>query len=180
MQVSELIPPFDVLRWAKDSLAEPPIIEGSLMQTVEHNFFSLPLHLLQLAQNLSQSCDFIHGCVHAWGKNLRKWMECRYHRHNRKHFLGMYTHHATLSFNITLVQIGVQEDVRKNLHGFGDVILENLGIVDSVFARGIRIEVAAHVFYLLFELLAAAIRSALHKTESRTIIIKHPYGEFEG
>jgi hypothetical protein len=54
--------------------------------------------------------------------------------------LGHFTkNNISLSFNSSLLQLGVEENVGKDLDCFADIVLEDLGKVDSLFARCIRV-----------------------------------------
>lgn len=86
----------------------------------------------------------------------------------------------TLALNGLGLELGVLEDVGEDVDGSGDVIVEGLGVVDGVLAlpihqlwfhpatvemactyRSVGVEVAAHVFYLEFQLLLCALLGAL-------------------
>jgi len=53
-----------------------------------------------------------------------------------------------LTLNSLVVQGRVLEDIREDLNRLGDIGLEGLGVVDSLLARGVGVQVSAHVLNL--------------------------------
>jgi hypothetical protein len=84
----------------------------------------------------------------------------------------------TLALDGLGLELGVLEDIREDVDGGGDIVVEGLGVVDGVLAlllyqypakshfscmtyRGVGIEVSAHVFYLELQLLLCALLGSL-------------------
>jgi len=68
-----------------------------------------------------------------------------------------------LALNFGLLQFRVLQDIRDDIHGLGDILPERLGIVDRLLARGVRIEVRAHVLHFELERLLGAPVGALER-----------------
>eukprot|EP00906_Rhabdomonas_costata_P027859 RCo039560 len=58
---------------------------------------------------------------------------------------------ATLGLHVGLGAAGVQEDVRQDVHGLRDVLLEALHVVAGVLPRGVGIEVGAHLLHAILD-----------------------------
>mmetsp|Transcript_18551 Transcript_18551/g.58118 ORF Transcript_18551/g.58118 Transcript_18551/m.58118 type:complete len:521 (-) Transcript_18551:9-1571(-) len=67
------------------------------------------------------------------------------------HFLHLAQDDAALKVEVRLVQRGVLQDVREDVHALPQVLLEALGIVDSLLPGGVGVQVSPHVLDLLLQ-----------------------------
>ena len=68
---------------------------------------------------------------------------------------------VTLPLNVPLREGRVEQHIREEVDGAWNILLEHLGVVDSLLARGVRVEVGAHVFNLHLKLNLAPLRRPL-------------------
>lgn len=69
--------------------------------------------------------------------------------------------HVALPLNRRLFELGVLENVGQDVDRLGDVLVERLGVVDGLLARGVGVEVGAEVLDLELELGLGARPGAL-------------------
>jgi hypothetical protein len=67
----------------------------------------------------------------------------------------------SLSFNGRRVKLGVLEDVTDNIDRFWDILLEAFGVVDSLLAGCVGVEVSTHVFDLKLQSVLGATACTL-------------------
>jgi hypothetical protein len=77
------------------------------------------------------------------------------------HLLLLTKDHVPLPLDGRLVELRVLENVREDVNGLVDVLVERLGVVDSLLAGGVGVEVGAEVLDLELELGLVARLGAL-------------------
>ena len=66
-------------------------------------------------------------------------------------FLLLAQNDVSFTLDSLLLQLGVLQNVGDDTDGAADVLLESLGIVDSLFSRRVGVQVGAHVFNFQLE-----------------------------
>lgn len=79
------------------------------------------------------------------------------------HLLLLPEDNVTFPLNRTRLELRPRQDVGDDVHRLGDVLPERLGIVDSLLAGGVSVEVCAKVLNLQLELVLRTLGRALER-----------------
>jgi len=84
--------------------------------------------------------------------------------HAGVNILHLTKNDRALSVHGILRDLGVEEDITEDIESLVDILLENLGIENSLLTRGVSVKLTTNVLDLLLELNTSALTSALEKS----------------